>query len=125
MLLKNTSSHRVVCEALGFAVDPGDTVEVENGYCVPRASVPGTAPGESAIRMLCPQLVPADEKLLGAWLANEAIVKAPPPPPPTTADLEATGMSAGVAALAASGAAAVAPKPTRTAPQAPPPKKAG
>jgi hypothetical protein len=111
MILKNTSKACVVCESLGFAVDPGDTIEIEDGYCAPRLSVPGTASQEPIIRLLCPQLVPADDALLADWVANRPLAKAPPPPPPTALDLEATGLSPGVAALAASGQAAVAPRP--------------
>jgi hypothetical protein len=118
MLLKNTASVRVACEALGFAVDPGQTIEVENGYCVPRHAVPGTAAQEPVIRLLVPQLVPADDSLLADWLANRPCTKVKAPPPPTALDLQATGMSPGVAALAATGNVDTAPRPpTRPGPQ--------
>ena len=113
MLLKNPTSVRVVCEALGFAVEPGDTIEVEDGYCAPRIGVPGTAKMESAVRMMCPQLVPADDSLLSAWLNNTLDVKAAPPPPPSAKQLEEQGLPPGVAALAAAGAVEEAPKAPR------------
>jgi hypothetical protein len=119
MLLKNPTSVRVVCEALGFACDPGDTVEVENGYCAPRVAVPGCPKQPSAIKLLCPQLVPADDSLLDAWKSDTLDLTPTPPPPPTAKQLEATGMAPGVAALAAAGAAEVAPKPVpKPAPKA-------
>lgn len=111
MLMKNTSTHRVICESLRFAVSPGDTIEVEDGYCVPRPAVPGTAPQEPIIKLLCPQLVPDDAALRADWAANRPVAKPLPPPPPTALDLEATGLAPGVAALAASGQAAAAPRP--------------
>jgi hypothetical protein len=111
MLLKNTSSVRVVCEALGFAVEPGDTVQVDDGYCVPRPAVPGTKPQECVVKMLCPQLVPADPALLDAWQANTLDIKPAAPPAPTAAQLAATGLPPAVAELVASGQAAQAPKP--------------
>lgn len=114
MLLKNPSGVRVACEALGFAVEPGDTVEVDDGYCVPRPAVPGTMPQESIIRMLCPQLVPADDTLLDAWKSNTIDVKPKAPPPPTAAQLEAGGLPPGVAELAASGQADTAPAKPKT-----------
>lgn len=111
MLMKNSSDHLVMCEALGFAVKAGDTVEVDDGYCAPRAAMPGIPAQEPIIKLLCPQLVPADPALVEAWKRNAVIVKPAPPPAPTAATFEAEGLSPGVAALAAAGNAEAAPKP--------------
>ncbi len=109
MLMKNASTHTVICEALSFAVKPGDTVEVDDGYCIPRAAVRGIPPTDPVIKLLCPQLIPADPSLLAAWKANALDLKPAPLPPPTQKQFEADGMSPGVAALAAAGQAASAP----------------
>jgi hypothetical protein len=119
MILKNYSRDTVAVPSLGLTAKPGETVTVEDGYCRPRLAVPGTAAQEPVIRLLAPQLEPADESLREAWRANRPLVAAPVPPPPTATDLEATGMSPGVAALAAVGGAATAPPPPHRTPAQP------
>lgn len=119
MLMKNGSKHRISCEALGIkGLNPGETVEVEDGYCSFRTSPNGTSI-EAIVEMVCPQLVPADDTLLAAWKARTLDVKVPPPPPPTAGDLEKGGLSPGVAALAAAGEAGTVNRQPKAQPRTP------
>lgn len=115
MLLKNPIAEALRFEIDGrtFVVKPGATVEVPDGYCIPRQGSNGD-PIKPIIKMLAPQLVPADETKVEAFEANQPLdgVAPEPPPGPTAADFMANGSAAGVADRLAKGEGAVAPRLT-------------
>jgi len=101
-----TGDHITVPGILREPVPPGATVEIPDAYCRRR---PGQVEGKwkpPVITQLAPQLVPAeDRKLEPAQVPGPRAI-------PTAKDLEAQGMSPGVAEVEARRIAAkAAPKP--------------
>lgn len=110
MRMKNYSGHPFRDDGLfgdGVVVDPGDVVEVEDGYCHPRRAADGSRLPSIAER-LCPGLEPADAAERKAWKETPESNWAPPVKPPETQDFIADGASPGVAAILAEKAKAEA-----------------
>lgn len=118
MRMVNTAKVAIKLNSLGgVVVPPGGLVDIPDGYCVPRPSTTGATKTEPAIRLMAPQLMPADASLHERYLANDLDVQPPAPQAPSAQQLEAAGMSPGVAALVAAGEAASVQTTSRTASQ--------
>lgn len=89
----------------GVVVQPGDEVEVEEGYCQPlRASNGSRMP--SIVERVTPGLEPANEALRERWKAAAENWQ-PPKPKVVASDLVAQGVAPGVAAIKEAKAKAV------------------
>lgn len=131
MLMLNKAGRTLKVVGLGVEVEPGETVEVEDGYCRPLRA-PNGSRITSIIEKLAPGLVPADEDVRKEWEKVPETNVTPGPPKPTRADLVAQGVAPGVASIMAAKAnatetkakkVATAAKKTKSKPvSAPPPE---
>ena len=108
MLLTNNTNTILRYDGLGLCVAPGDSVEVEDGYCRPLRA-PNGSRIPSIIERVCPGLEPADAEARKAWKVEAAEEWIPEKAPPSAAEIESRGVAPAVAGiLAAKKAAEVA-----------------
>lgn len=100
MKITNVGNAKITVASLGLEIEPGEVVDVDDGYCHPRRSPTGKRI-QSAIEMLAPCLVPADEAVRAEWRKVPAKNWAPEATPPTAEELQGKGVPPGVAAIMA------------------------
>jgi len=98
MKLKNETSHTIKVPSLGLVVEPDETVEVEDGYCLPMRSQNKTRV-PPIIERLAPGLVPVTAKDKKAFEVPQPWK--PPVVVPTAGELVSKGTSPGVAEILA------------------------
>lgn len=125
MKLKNYSDRTLKEAGIGIAVEPGDTIEVADGYCRPLRA-PNGSRIPSIIERVCPGLEPEDEKLRKEWKSAAEIDWLAKPTPPSAEEIQSKGVSPGIAAIMAEKAKVEAAKEAKAEPpkdDKPKPKK--
>lgn len=100
MLMKNYAGRVLKIVSLKVSLEPGETAEIDDGYCLPRRASNGSRIA-STVEELAPGIEPADEKIREEWKKTPTADWEPPKVVPTVEELQSAGMPPGVAAIVA------------------------